>query len=121
MSLIKKINLDLKKAILSKNKLKLESLRAIKASLIVHQTSVQTIYYWWRWNKNSSKAYKQRRESVKYKITKSLDLQTEEDQADLYPSFTKTVNKSRDRSNCYKSYYWIKFKWLKDMGKLLEL
>ena len=42
MSLIKKINLDLKKAILSKNKLKLESLRAIKASLIVHQTSVQS-------------------------------------------------------------------------------
>ena len=39
MALIEKINKDLKKAILSKDKLKLESLRAVKASLILHQTS----------------------------------------------------------------------------------
>ena len=39
MSLIEKINIDLKQAMLKKDKLKLESLRAIKTSLILNQTS----------------------------------------------------------------------------------
>ena len=39
MTLIERINKDLKKAILSKDKLKLESLRAVKASLVLHRTS----------------------------------------------------------------------------------
>ena len=42
MSLIKKINMDLKQAMLSKDKLKLESLRAIKTSLTLNQTSVSS-------------------------------------------------------------------------------
>ena len=43
MSLIDKINMDLKQAMLNKEKFKLESLRAIKASLILNQTSVSSI------------------------------------------------------------------------------
>ena len=39
---MEKINIDLKQAMLKKDKLKLESLRAIKASLILNQTSVSS-------------------------------------------------------------------------------
>ena len=42
MSLIEKINIELKEAMLIKDKLKLESLRAIKTSLTLHQISISS-------------------------------------------------------------------------------
>ena len=92
MSLIKKINLDLKKAILSKNKLKLESLRAIKASLIAHQTSIhsQSSLSDEDEIKILQKLIKQRRESSKiYNKQNRFDLaKQEEDQADIISIYT---------------------------------
>ena len=42
MSLIEKINIELKQAMLIKDKSRLESLRAIKTSLTLHQTSTSS-------------------------------------------------------------------------------
>ena len=101
MSLIEKINIDLKQAMLNKDKLKLESLRAIKASLILNQTSISS--------QNSiskedeikilQKLVKQRRESanIYIKQERSELAKIEQDQADFISSYLpKQVNKSRD-------------------------
>ena len=42
MSLIEKINIELKEAMLIKDKSRLESLRAIKTSLTLHQISISS-------------------------------------------------------------------------------
>ena len=42
MSLVEKINIELKEAMLIKDKSRLESLRAIKTSLTLHQTSTSS-------------------------------------------------------------------------------
>ena len=126
MSLIKKINLDLKKAILSKNKLKLESLRAIKASLIVHQTSIHS--------QNSlsdedeikilQKLIKQRRESSKiYKKQNRFDLaKQEEDQADIISIYLpKQLTNEEIEAIVKRVIIESNSSGLKDMGKVIRL
>ena len=126
MSLIKKINLDLKKAILSKNKLKLESLRAIKASLIVNQTSIHS--------QNSlsdedeikilQKLIKQRRESSKiYKKQNRFDLaKQEEDQADIISIYLpKQLTNKEIEAIVTRVIIESNSNGLKDMGKVIRL
>ena len=126
MSLIKKINLDLKKAILSKNKLKLESLRAIKASLIVHQTSIHS--------QNSlsdedeikilQKLIKQRRESSKiYNKQNRFDLaKQEEDQADIISIYLpKQFTNKEIEAIVTRVIIESNSSGLKDMGKVIRL
>ncbi len=126
MSLIKKINLDLKKAILSKNKLKLESLRAIKASLIVHQTSIHS--------QNSlsdedeikilQKLIKQRRESSKiYNKQNRFDLaKQEEDQADIISTYLpKQLTNKEIEAIVTRVIIESNSSGLKDMGKVIRL
>tara|TARA_B100000963_G_scaffold340150_1_gene338516 strand:+ start:6949 stop:7401 length:453 start_codon:yes stop_codon:yes gene_type:complete len=126
VSLIKKINLDLKKAILSKNKLKLESLRAIKASLIVHQTSIHS--------QNSlsdedeikilQKLIKQRRESSKiYNKQNRFDLaKQEEDQADIISTYLpKQLTNKEIEAIVTRVIIESNSSGLKDMGKVIRL
>ena len=126
MSLIKKINLDLKKAILSKNKLKLESLRAIKASLIVHQTSIhsQSSLSDEDEIKILQKLIKQRRESSKiYKKQNRFDLaKQEEDQADIISIYLpKQLTNKEIEALVTRVIIESNSNGLKDMGKVIRL
>ncbi len=126
MSLIKKINLDLKKAILSKNKLKLESLRAIKASLIVHQTSVQSQNLLSDEDeiKILQKLIKQRRESSKiYNKQNRFDLaKQEEDQADIISIYLpKQFTNKEIEAIVTRVIIESNSSGLKDMGKVIRL
>ena len=126
MSLIKKINLDLKKAILSKNKLKLESLRAIKASLIVHQTSIhsQSSLSDEDEIKILQKLIKQRRESSKiYNKQNRFDLaKQEEDQADIISIYLpKQFTNKEIEAIVTRVIIESNSSGLKDMGKVIRL
>ena len=126
MSLIKKINLDLKKAILSKNKLKLESLRAIKASLIVHQTSVQSQNLLSDEDeiKILQKLIKQRRESSKiYNKQNRFDLaKQEEEQADIISIYLpKQLTNEEIEAIVKRVIIESNSSGLKDMGKVIRL
>ena len=126
MSLIKKINLDLKKAILSKNKLKLESLRAIKASLIVHQTSVQSQNLLSDEDeiKILQKLIKQRRESSKiYNKQNRFDLaKQEEEQADIISIYLpKQLTNEEIEAIVKRVIIESNSSGLKDMGKVIRI
>ena len=126
MSLIKKINLDLKKAILSKNKLKLESLRAIKASLIAHQTSIhsQSSLSDEDEIKILQKLIKQRRESSKiYNKQNRFDLaKQEEDQADIISIYLpKQLTNKEIEAIVTRVIIESNSNGLKDMGKVIRL
>ena len=126
MSLIKKINLDLRKAILSKNKLKLESLRAIKASLIAHQTSVQSQNLLSDEDeiKILQKLIKQRRESSKiYNKQNRFDLaKQEEDQADIISIYLpKQFTNKEIEAIVTRVIIESNSSGLKDMGKVIRL
>ncbi|MDC3050793.1 GatB/YqeY domain-containing protein [Bacteroidota bacterium] len=126
MSLIKKINSDLKKAILSKNKLKLESLRAIKASLIVHQTSIhsQSSLSDEDEIKILQKLIKQRRESSKiYNKQNRFDLaKQEEDQADIISIYLpKQFTNKEIEAIVTRVIIESNSSGLKDMGKVIRL
>ena len=91
MSLIEKINIELKQAMLIKDKLKLESLRAIKTSLTLHQISISSNNFVTKEDeiKILQKLVKQRRESAKIYIDQNRPdlVQIEEAQADFISTF----------------------------------
>ena len=126
MSLIKKINLDLKKLFYPKNKLKLESLRAIKASLIVHQTSVhsQNLLSDEDEIKILQKLIKQRRESSKiYNKQNRFDLaKQEEDQADIISIYLpKQLTNEEIEAIVKRVIIESNSSGLKDMGKVIRI
>ena len=124
MSLIEKINIDLKQAMLKKDKLKLESLRAIKASLILNQTSVssQNIISQEDEIKILQKLVKQRRESANiYVHQKRSDLaKIEQDQADFISSYLpKQLTNQELEVIVSKVIFESNSTGLKDMGKVI--
>ena len=124
MSLIKKINMDLKQAILSKDKLKLESLRAIKTSLTLNQTSVSSQNLLSKEDeiKILQKLVKQRRESANiYTNQNRFDLaKPEQDQADFISSYLpKQLTNLEVEVIVSKVIIESNSKGLKDMGKVI--
>ena len=124
MSLIEKINIDLKQAMLKKDKLKLESLRAIKASLILNQTSVssQNIISKEDEIKILQKLVKQRRESANiYTNQKRPELaKIEQDQADFISSYLpKQLTNQEIEVIVSKVIFESNSNGLKDMGKVI--
>ena len=124
MSLIKKINMDLKQAILSKDKLKLESLRAIKTSLTLNQTSVSSQNLLSKEDeiKILQKLVKQRRESANiYMNQNRSDLaKLEQSQADFISSYLPKQLTNQDVEVIVsKVIFESNSKGLKDMGKVI--
>ena len=124
MSLIKKINMDLKQAILSKDKLKLESLRAIKTSLTLNQTSVSSQNLLSKEDeiKILQKLVKQRRESANiYMNQNRSDLaKLEQGQADFISSYLpKQLTNQEMGVIVSKVIIESNSKGLKDMGKVI--
>tara|TARA_B100000575_G_C22709627_1_gene428025 strand:- start:88 stop:540 length:453 start_codon:yes stop_codon:yes gene_type:complete len=124
MSLIEKINIDLKQAMLKKDKLKLESLRAIKASLILNQTSVssQNIISKEDEIKILQKLVKQRRESanIYIKQKRSELAKIEQVQADFISSYLpKQLTNQEIEALVSKVVIELNSHGLKDMGKVI--
>ena len=124
MLLIEKINIDLKQAMLNKEKLKLESLRAIKASLILNQTSVSSQNTISKEDeiKILQKLVKQRRESANiYTNQKRPELaKIEQDQADFISSYLpKQLTNKEIEVIVSKVILQSNSKGLKDMGKVI--
>ena len=124
MSLIEKINIDLKQAMLNKNKLKLESLRAIKASLILNQTSVssQNIISKEDEIKILQKLVKQRRESANIYIEQKRSelAKIEQVQADFISSYLpKQLTNQEIEALVSKVIIELNSHGLKDMGKVI--
>ena len=126
MSLIEKINIELKEAMLIKDKSRLESLRAIKTSLTLHQISISS-------NKSVTKEdeikilqklVKQRRESAKIYIDQNRhDLaEIEEAQADFISTFLpEQLTNQEIEAIVSKVIKESKSIGLKDMGKVIGI
>ena len=126
MSLIEKINVDLKKAMLNKDKLKLDSLRAVKASLILYQTSISSKNLITKKDeiKILQKLVKQRRESANIYINQNRsDLAKQEDnQADFISSYLpKQLTSQEIETIVSKVIIESNSNGLKDMGKVIGL
>lgn len=124
MSLVEKINIDLKKAMLNKDKLKLESLRAIKASLILNQTSVSSQNTISKEDeiKILQKLVKQRRESanIYIKQERSELAKIEQVQADFISSYLpKQLTNQEIEALVSKVVIELNSHGLKDMGKVI--
>ena len=124
MSLIEKINIDLKQAMLEKDKLKLESLRAIKSSLILNQTSVssQNIISKEDEIKILQKLVKQRKESASIYINQKRSelAEIEQVQADFISSYLpKQLTKEEIDDIVLKVIFDSNSNGLKDMGKVI--
>ena len=124
MLLIEKINIDLKQAMLNKEKLKLESLRAIKASLILNQTSVSSQNTISKEDeiKILQKLVKQRRESATiYTNQKRPKLaKIEQDQADFISSYLpKQLTNQEIEVIVSRVIFESNSNGLKDMGKVI--
>tara|TARA_Y100000589_G_scaffold258704_1_gene248108 strand:+ start:185 stop:637 length:453 start_codon:yes stop_codon:yes gene_type:complete len=124
MSLIEKINIDLKQAMLNKDKLKLESLRAIKASLILNQTSVSSQNTISKEDeiKILQKLVKQRRESanIYIKQKRSELAKIEQVQADFISSYLpKQLTNQEIEALVSKVVIELNSHGLKDMGKVI--
>jgi len=124
MSLIEKINIDLKQAMLNKDKLKLESLRAIKASLILNQTSVSSQNTISKEDeiKILQKLVKQRRESANIYIKQErFELaKIEQVQADFISSYLpKQLTNQEIEALVSKVVIELNSHGLKDMGKVI--
>ena len=124
MSLIEKINTDLKQAMLNKDKLKLESLRAIKASLILNQTSVSSQNTISKEDeiKILQKLVKQRRESanIYIKQERSELAKIEQVQADFISSYLpKQLTNQEIEALVLKVVIELNAHGLKDMGKVI--
>lgn len=121
---MEKINIDLKQAMLKKDKLKLESLRAIKASLILNQTSVssQNIISKEDEIKILQKLVKQRRESanIYIKQKRSELAKIEQVQADFISSYLpKQLTNQEIEALVSKVVIELNSHGLKDMGKVI--
>tara|TARA_B100001250_G_scaffold374223_1_gene360907 strand:+ start:247 stop:699 length:453 start_codon:yes stop_codon:yes gene_type:complete len=126
MSLIEKINIDLKEAMLNKDKLKLDSLRAVKASLILYQTSISSQNLITKKDeiKILQKLVKQRRESANIYINQNRsDLAKQEDnQADFISSYLpKQLTNQEIETVVSKVIIESNSNGLKDMGKVIGL
>ena len=124
MSLIEKINIELKQAMLIKDKSRLESLRAIKTSLTLHQTSTSSDNYITKEDeiKILQKLVKQRRESANIYINQNRpDLaQIEEAQADFISTFLpEQLTNQEIEAIVSKVIKESKSIGLKDMGKVI--
>ena len=124
MSLIEKVNTDLKEAMLQKDKLKLESLRAIKASLTLNQTSVssQNIISKEDEIKILQKLVKQRRESanIYIKQKRSELAKIEQVQADFISSYLpKQLTNQEIEVIVSNVIFESNSNGLKDMGKVI--
>ena len=121
---MERINIDLKQAMLKKDKLKLESLRAIKASLILNQTSVssQNIISKEDEIKILQKLVKQRRESanIYIKQKRSELAKIEQVQADFISSYLpKQLTNHEIEALVSKVVIELNSHGLKDMGKVI--
>ena len=126
MSLTQKINLEIKAAMLTKDKLKLDSVRAIKASLVHHQTintseklisNVDEI-------KILQKLIKQRRDSEKIYLEQNRpDLaKIEKIQADVISEYLpKQLSIQELELIVSKVIVKLNANGLKDMGKVIGL
>ena len=126
MSIVEKINIDLKEAILTKNKLKLESLRAIKSSLTLHKTSISSHNTVSKEDEIRilQKLVKQRRESANIYINQNRsDLaQLEESQADFISTYLpKQLTNQEIEAIVSKVIIETKSIGLKDMGKVIGI
>ena len=126
MSLIEKINIELKEAMLIKDKSRLESLRAIKTSLTLHQTSTSSDNYITKEDeiKILQKLVKQRRESANIYINQNRpDLaQIEEAQADFISTFLpEQLTNQEIEAIVSKVIKESKSIGLKDMGKVIGI
>ena len=126
MSLIEKINIELKQAMLIKDKSRLESLRAIKTSLTLHQISISSNNSVTKEDeiKILQKLVKQRRESAKIYIDQNRhDLaEIEEAQADFISTFLpEQLTNQEIEAIVSKVIKESKSVGLKDMGKVIGI
>ena len=126
MSLIEKINIELKQAMLIKDKSRLESLRAIKTSLTLHQISISSNNSVTKEDeiKILQKLVKQRRESAKIYIDQNRhDLaEIEEAQADFISTFLpEQLTNQEIEAIVSKVIKESKSIGLKDMGKVIGI
>ena len=126
MSLIEKINIELKQAMLIKDKSRLESLRAIKTSLTLHQISISSNNSVTKEDeiKILQKLVKQRRESAKIYIDQNRPdlVQIEEAQADFISTFLPEQLTNQEIEDIVsKVIYQSKSTGLKDMGKVIGI
>ena len=126
MSLIEKINIELKEAMLIKDKSRLESLRAIKTSLTLHQISISSNNSVTKEDeiKILQKLVKQRRESANIYIDQNRpDLaQIEEAQADFISTFLpEQLTNQEIEAIVSKVIKESKSIGLKDMGKVIGI
>ena len=126
MSLIEKINIELKQAMLIKDKSRLESLRAIKTSLTLHQISISSNNSVTKEDeiKILQKLVKQRRESAKIYIDQNRhDLaEIEGAQADFISTFLpEQLTNQEIEAIVSKVIKESKSMGLKDMGKVIGI
>ena len=126
MSLIEKINIELKQAMLIKDKSRLESLRAIKTSLTLHQISISSNNSVTKEDeiKILQKLVKQRRESANIYINQNRpDLaQIEEAQADFISTFLpEQLTNQEIEAIVSKVIKESKSIGLNDMGKVIGI
>ena len=126
MTLVEKINTDIKEAMLTKDKFKLESLRAIKASLTLHQTSISSQNRVTKEDeiKILQKLVKQRKESSNiYTKQNRFDLaKLEKDQADFISTYLpKQLTNQEIEAIVSKVIVESNSIGLKDMGKVIGL
>ena len=126
MSLIEKINIELKQAMLIKDKSRLESLRAIKTSLTLHQISISSNNTVTKEDeiKILQKLVKQRRESAKIYIDQNRPdlVQIEEAQADFISTFLPQQLTNQEIEDIVsKVIDQSKSTGLKDMGKVIGI
>ena len=124
MSLIEKINIDLKQAMLNKDKLKLESLRAIKSAIMIHKTSVSSENFISKGDemKILQKLVKQRRESASiYMNQNRSDLaKLEQVQADFISAYLpKQLTNQEIEVIVSKVIVETNSNGIKDMGKVI--
>ena len=126
MSLIEKINIELKQAMLIKDKSRLESLRAIKTSLTLHQISISSNNSVTKEDeiKILQKLVKQRRESAKIYIDQNRPdlVQIEQAQADFISTFLPEQLTNQEIEDIVsKVIDQSKSTGLKDMGKVIGI
>jgi len=126
MTLIEKINIDIKEAMLTKDKFKLESLRAIKTSLTLHQTSIssQNVVTEEDEIKILQKLVKQRKESANiYTKQNRSDLaKLEKGQADfIFTYLPKQLTNQEIETIVSEVIVESNSVGLKDMGKVIGL
>jgi uncharacterized protein YqeY len=121
MSLVDKINADIKSAMLAKEKEKLEALRGIKAALLLAQTSGEIVTEDTE-TKILQKLVKQRREAADiYKTQNRLDLSEPEIfQADIIQQYLPAQMSEEEIKTIIKNIITqTNASSIKDMGKVM--